>query len=138
MNKRRSWEKNGGRFPPFVALLWDLLNGPAYKSLPASAAKALPYFLGKVKLPPKDPERYKQSFEFSYREGRKMGFAPATFSKIIQNLVRYGFIDPADKGGLRGDCRSSNKFMLSKRWECFGLETFKLSEWKSFRPALSL
>lgn len=137
MNKGKGKpKKNAARLPPFVPLLWDLLNSPAYKSLPASAAKALPYFLGKVKLSPKDPERYKQVFEFSYREGRKAGFALATFSKVIQDLVKYGFIEPVDKGGLRGDCRSSNKFMLSKRWEVFGCEQFKRLDWKSFHPQL--
>jgi hypothetical protein len=136
MSKRGKHPKNGGSLPPFVPFLWELLNSPAYKSLPASAAKALPYFLGKVKLSPKNPERYEQAFEFSYREGQKMGFALATFSKVIQDLVRYGFIEPVDKGGLRGDCRSSNKFTLSKRWEAFGSEQFKRLEWKSFHSQL--
>jgi hypothetical protein len=131
---RRNGKAQNRKLPPFVALLWKVLNGPAYKSLPASAAKALPYFLGKVKMSPEDPERYDQAFEFSYREGRKTGFALATFSKVIQDLVKYGFIDPFDRGGLRGDCKSSNKFMLSKRWEAFGQEQFKQRDWKSFHP----
>ena len=126
----------GNRLPPFVFLLWDLLNSPAYISLPPSAAKALPYFLGKVRLSPGYPERYKQAFEFSYREGKKRGFALATFSKVIQDLVKYGFIEPVDKGGLRGDCKSSNKFMLSKRWEAFGSKQFMRVDWKSFHPQL--
>ena len=65
-----------------------------------------------------------------------MGFAPATFSRIIQDLVKYGFIEPVEKGGLRGDCRTSNKFMLSKRWEVFGQEEFQKRTWKSFQPSL--
>ena len=129
-------QKNGARIPPFVPLLWELLNSLAYKSLPTSASKALPYFLGKVKLSPRDPERYEQAFEFSYREGRQVGFALATFSKVIQDLVKYGFIDPVDKGGLRGDCKSSNKFKLSKRWETFDSEKFQKVDWKSFHPQL--
>jgi hypothetical protein len=73
-------------------------------------------------------------FTFSYKEGERYGFAPATFSKIIQDLVRFGFIDPVDKGGLRGDCKSYNLFKLSKRWEEYGTTNFESLEWRCFVP----
>ena len=82
MSRNGKRPKNWGSLPPFVPLAWDLLNSPAYKSLPPSASKALPYYLGKVKLSPKDPERYEQVFDFSYREGHKMGFAFAGYSDL--------------------------------------------------------
>jgi hypothetical protein len=119
---------------PFVPLLWQILNSKAYIELPFSACKALPYFLGKVKLKYGDPQRYLAEFSFSYTEGKRFGFALATFSKVIQALVHFGFIDPVDKGGLRGDCKSSNRFKLSKRWETYGTEDFLPSEWKTFLP----
>jgi hypothetical protein len=134
INGRR--EKTRGNLPPFVPLFWIMLNSPAFKSLPPSAAKALPFFLGKVKLHPRDPEKYQAEFIFSYREGQKRGFALATFSKIIRDLIWYGFIDPVDRGGLRGDCKTNNKFRLSKRWEAYGSEQFKAIEWKNFHPML--
>lgn len=120
--------------PPFVALPWKMLNSDAYKNLPPSSAKALPYFFGKIKRNWNDAQRFTDQFTFSYREAHRMGFAFATFSKIIQRLVRFGFIDPVDKGGLRGDCKSSNLFKLSQRWEAFGTERFEDIEWRCFSP----
>ena len=127
-------KKKGNRLPPFVPLIWEILNSRAYKDLPPSNAKALPYFLGKYKGGYNDPQRYLGEFSFSYTEGKKLGFAPATFSKVIQALIRFGFIDPLDKGGLRGDCKSYNLFRLSKRWEEYGMPNFKPLEWKCFTP----
>ena len=96
-------KKKRNKVTSFSALPWEMLNSPAYIQLPHSAAKALPYFIGKVKTRLDDPERYRTEFSFSYREGKRYGFASATFSKVIQALVAYGLIDPIDKGGLRSD-----------------------------------
>jgi hypothetical protein len=123
-----------GKLPPFVALTWRILNSQAYKDLPTSATKALPYFLGKVKCGYNDPQRYLGEFVFPYSEGKKFGFAFGTFSKVIQDLVRFGFIDPVDKGGLRGDSKSYNVFRLSKRWELYGTPGFESLEWRCFIP----
>lgn len=122
------------RLPPFVPLTWEMLNHQAYKDLPPSAAKALPYFLGKVKLDFDDPSRFTTEFSFSYREAKSFGFALGTFSKIIRDLIRYGFLDPMDKGGLRGDCKSNNLFCLSRRWKFFGQADFQFVDWKCFFP----
>jgi hypothetical protein len=111
-----------------------MLNSEAYKNLPPSPAKALPYFLGKVKRNWNDAQKFTNQFSFSYREGNWLGFAFATFSKIIQSLVHFGFIDPVDKGGLRSDCKSSNLFKLSQRWEAFGTTDFEGVEWRCFSP----
>jgi hypothetical protein len=126
--------KKGDRLPPFVPLTWKMLNSTAYKALPPSAAKALPYFFGKVKCTYNDPQRCLETFSFSYTEGKRLGFSPATFSKVIQALVRIGFIDPVDKGGLRGDGKSYNIFKLSKRWEDCETPNFKPLEWRCFIP----
>ena len=126
--------KRRNSLPPFVPLLWGVLNSRAYKELPPSAAKALPYFLGKVKRGYYDPERYSDTFALPYSEGERLGFAFATFSKVIQDLVRVGFIDPVDKGGLRGDCKSYNLFRLSRRWEEYGRPNFQALEWRCFIP----
>ena len=126
--------KKGNKLPPFVPLTWETLNSLAYKDLPPSSAKALPYFLGKSKAGYNDPQRYLGEFSFSYTEGKRYGFSPATFSKVIQALIRFGFIDPVDKGGLRGDCRSYNLFKLSRRWEGYGTENFKPLDWRCFVP----
>ncbi|HOD36425.1 MAG TPA: hypothetical protein PLR20_14505 [Syntrophales bacterium] len=129
---RRNKENN--KLPPFVPLTWDMLNHQAYKDLPPSAAKALPYFLGKVRLSPNDPQRYESEFDFTYPEARKYGFAEGTFSNIINHLVEHGFIDLAYKGGLRGDSRSKSLFTLSERWRKYGTEEFVQVNRKSIIP----
>jgi hypothetical protein len=126
--------KKGNRLPPFVPLTWEMLNSTAYKDLPPSAAKALPYFLGKVKVNHNSLQYYMVEFSFSYTEGGRLGFALGTFSKVIQDLVRFGFIDPVDKGGLRGDCKSYNIFRLSKRWKQYGKSGFESLDWRCFIP----
>jgi hypothetical protein len=111
-----------------------MLNSQAYKDLPPSSGKGLPYFLGKVKTDYDSPQYYMEVFHFSYAEGKGFGFAFATFSKIIRDLVHFGFIDPVDKGGLRGDCKSYNLFRLSKRWEAYGTTNFEPLDWRCFIP----
>jgi hypothetical protein len=111
-----------------------MLNSKAYKDLAASSAKALPYFLGKYKGLYRDPQRFLFEFTFSYREALKYNFSPATFSKIIQELVRKGFVEPIDKGGLRSDGKSYSIFRLSNRWENYGTKDFKSKDWKCFIP----
>jgi hypothetical protein len=128
------WSKKKNKLPPFVALTWKLLNSTAYKELPPSSEKALPYFIGKTKVNPNDGAHYTVEFEFSYKEGKRMGFAFTTFSDTIHNLVRFGFIDPVDKGGLRGKGKSYNIFKLAKRWEDYGTEKFRTLDWKCFIP----
>lgn len=129
-----SKKRHGDRLPPFVALTWEMLNSKAFKDLPASAAKALPYFLGKYKYLYHDPQRSLFEFTFSYSEGKRYGFASSTFSNVIKDLVSRGFIDPVDKGGLRSDGKSHNLFKLSRRWEKYGTPEFQKLDWKCFLP----
>jgi hypothetical protein len=101
---------------PHVRIEWKMLNSEAYKALPASAAKALPYFLGKVKRGFDDPARYTTEFSFNYGEARRFGFAPATYSRVIRDLVKHGFIDLVCRGGFSGGQRIKSTFRLSERW----------------------
>lgn len=122
------------RLPPFVPLTRDMLKHKAYIELPFAASKALPYFLGKICMPFNDPDRFMTPFSFSYKEAKSLGFATATFSKVIVDLVKHGFIDPIDRGGLRGECKSNNTFCLSQRWKAFGESNFEIVDWKCFLP----
>jgi len=90
--------------------------------------------LGKYKGPHRDADRYQTSFHFSYSEAKRYGYSPATFSKVIQELIRKGFLDPVDKGGLRSDGKSYSFFRLSRRWEKYGCSDFASIEWKCFVP----
>ena len=131
----RKYRKGMGKLPPFVPLIWDMLNSKAYKDLPPSAAKALPYFLGKVQVSYNDPQKYLTDFSFSYTEARKYGFANSTHHRIISELIQKGFIDPVDKGGLRGGGLTSSLFRLSKRWVNYGTNKFiDREEWVDFLP----
>jgi hypothetical protein len=122
------------KLPPFVALPWSMLNGRAYQSLKHSAAKALPYFWGKPKRRFDDPALHEIEIKFPYEEGARYGFASGTFSKIIQELVAKGFLDPVDKGGLRSFGKSWNVFKISRRWEKYGTAEYQAVHWKCFVP----
>lgn len=127
--------QNSNRLPPFVPLTWTMLNSKAYKELPYSAGKALPYFLGKVQTPYNDPQKYSIEFPFSYTEARRYGFANATHHRIISVLIAKGFIDPVAKGGLRGGGLSCSRFKLSERWKKYGTPDFKSAEeWRNVFP----
>ena len=129
-------KKQYSKLPPFVPLLWDLLNHRAYIALPFAASKALPYFLGKVKYSYNDPQKYLTEFSFPYSEAKRLGFASGTFSSAIRDLISYGFVDPVDRGGLRGCGMSKSKFKLSLRWQKYGTENFHKIEWRCFLPRL--
>jgi hypothetical protein len=127
--------RKGNKLPPFVALPWDMLNSKAYRDLPHAAAKALPFFLGKVKCGGyNDPTRYETVFTFPYSEAERLGFARATFARVIRDLVGTGFIDPVDKGGMKSEGLTKSHFRLSHRWTDYGEERFQALDWRCFQP----
>jgi len=134
----RTKSKKRPSSPSFVPMTWDMLNSKAYKDLPHSAGKALPLFLGKIKRTYNDPERDTSTFVFPYDEAKRHGFAAATFNSIIKYLMRYGFIEPVSKGGLRSNGKSYNMFKLSRRWEKYGTPNFSEVEWACFQPHVKL
>ena len=133
MPRRRTRPNNN--LPPFVPLIWDILNNRAYIDLPPSAAKALPYFLGKVRTRNySDPARCETEFRFSYSEAERLGFSRSTFFKIISDLMANGFIDPRDRGGLRGEGRGYSLFVLSERWKQYDADDFRKVNWRTYIP----
>jgi hypothetical protein len=121
------------RLPPFVPMTWKMLHSRAYKGLPPSAAKVLPYFIGKVqRIGYQDPARYETTFILPYAEAGNYGFGKTTFYNCIKALMKFGFIDPVRKGGLRGFGNTPNVFKLPKRWETYGTSDFKEIRWESF------
>ncbi|WP_226373880.1 immunoglobulin domain-containing family protein [Citrifermentans bemidjiense] len=104
----------------------------AYIDLPPSAAKALPYFYGKygrkfkvVLYGKRGDHNIAGDFEFSYEEAVRLGFAKRTFARVIDELIEKGFIEMAGYGGLRGFCKSYNKFRPSYRWQRYGQPDFE-------------
>lgn len=122
--------------PFFVAVTWEILNSRAYKDLPPSAAKALPYFLGNKetrKVSFGDPSRYEIPFTFRYAEAEHLGFARRTFHQVLTDLMGFGFIDPVSKGGMRGCGFTKSKFKLSLRWKHYGTPEFvEIRKWEHF------
>lgn len=120
----------------FVAVPWEILNSRAYKSLPPSAAKALPYFLGNKetqKIDFRDPSRCDVPFTFRYSEAERLGFAKRTFHQVLSDLMKFGFIDPVTKGGMRGCGFTRSKFKLSLRWKLYGTPEFvEIRKWEHF------
>ena len=60
---------------------------------------------------------------FPYKEAQKRFHIPrSTFTRAIDNLIEYGFIDIAHLGGgLIGVC---TKYSISNRWEEYGTDKF--------------
>jgi hypothetical protein len=130
MRKKRG-EKD--KLSAFVPITWQMLNSGAFKLLPYSAAKALPIFLGKGRTDFHRSGRNSDGFIFSYPEARsRYGFSSKTFMGVIQNLISFGFIDPIEKGGLRGFRQGYNRFKLSERWRQYGKPEFESVSWDSF------
>jgi len=126
--------KRATQLPPFVALPWKLLNSKAYYHLNHASRAALPFFLGKPKVPFDRPNFCEIIFTFPYSEAKRVGIPTSTFFKVIRELVATGFIDPQDKGGLRGNCKVANRFTTSRRWQDFGTPDFKALDWSTFIP----
>lgn len=117
----------------FVALKWSLLNSDAYKRLPASAAKALPYFLGKVKyaVSEDNANRFNQDFIFSYSEAKRLGFGKSTFRNILRDLVKHGLIDVSHHGHYKQSGPQPNTlFRLSRRWKNYDTPYFNQGDWE--------
>jgi len=131
-----SSKKNNSKLalPPFVPLTWAILNSQAYKSMTFAARAMLPYFIGRPNLNIRSDLYLKTEFSISYREALTYGCSTRTYTRVIEDLMRKGFIDPVDKGGLRGWGLSCNVFRMSDRWKQYGKKEFVEVRWNSFLP----
>jgi hypothetical protein len=120
------------RMPGFVALPWTVLNSPAFLEMTHAARAALPYWLGKPKAPFNKPEYFSNEFAFSYPEAARLGFAKATFCKVLCQVIEHGFVDPVSKGGLKGFGNCCSRFRLSRRWTVYGSKEFQSIHWTEF------
>lgn len=112
----------------YVALPWKMLNHKAYIELPPAAKGMLPYFLGKVKISAMDPQYYYAEFSLSYTEAAHHGCARRTFSRVIADLIAFGFLDPVHRG-----YKALNVYRLSNRWDKYGTASFEKISWDQFR-----
>lgn len=112
-------KKQKERLPPFAAITNEEMLSKAYAELKPSAAKAYPHFKRFDGIRRKK-DGYNGTFDFTYSEAEKLGFARRTFSEIIEDLNAKGFIIIVGQGGMRGCGRSNSKYRLSERWRDYG------------------
>jgi len=122
------------RVRPYVMVTYDVMDSKAYRELPASASKMLPYFMRKVKVAFWEKEYYQEEFSFPYAEAESKGCPRRTFAGVIKTLMKHGFIDPVKKGGLRSFVGlGTSMFKLSERWKAYGdITTLQEVRWESF------
>ncbi|OEU77641.1 MAG: hypothetical protein BA869_05550 [Desulfuromonadales bacterium C00003107] len=108
-------ERRGQFVASFIPFYYAMLNSTAYRELCPSAAKALPFFLAKVKWGG-DLKLFDTPFKFSCREAKRHGFSYSTFcDHIVPELQKKGFIlvGPKVKG-------KPNRYALSFKWFFYG------------------
>ncbi len=100
----------------------------------------LPYFIGSPeysdgkKINIRSDLYFRTEFSFSYKEAVKYGCSTRTFTRVIEDLMRKGFIDPVDKGELRGAGLSCNIFRMSDRWKHYDAKDFAEVRWRALMP----
>jgi len=106
----------------FVALGRPLLRSLAFTSLCSSAKIAYAYFL----YDKKNDHQDEVVLTFSQAKNFKVCQSQSTFTKIKRELVKHGFLDPLDPGGLNAPAI----FKISNRWNRYGNEDFKDLKYK--------
>ena len=106
----------------FVPLGRPLLSSLAFTSLCSSAKIAYAYFLYDKKNAHED----KVILTFSQAKKFNICRSQSTFTKIKKELVKHGFLDPFDGGGLNAPAI----FKVSNRWNRYGNEDFKELKYK--------
>ena len=101
----------------FVALGRPLLSSLAFTSLCSSAKIAYAYFLYDKK------NNHQDQVILTFSQAKKFNVcrSQSTFTKIKKELVKHGFLDPLDGGGLNAPAI----FKVSNRWNRYGNEDFK-------------
>lgn len=123
MNKKRRKRKNkiDGEF---TYLENKLTDSAPWKNLPIRACYL--YFEIRKKWAGRDRAR----IVFTHREAREF-MTENTFKKHRNKLVKNGFIDVVDRGGLWGQ---KAIFALSNRWKKWGTKDFKEVDLKKIFP----
>lgn len=123
-------DKNKYRIRRDVFISWEILESEAFRKLSATAIRVLLRFLQKrtwVTM------RKKTIYEngglvFTYTEAEDMGISRSMFNNILHKLIEVGFIDMEHQGGGLG--RDYSRYAISKRFENYGTDAFKVVEKK--------
>ena len=106
----------------FVALGRPLLRSLAFTSLCSSAKIAYAYFL----YDKKNDHQDQVILTFSQAKKFNVCRSQSTFTKIKKELVKHGFLDPLDGGGLNAPAI----FKISNRWNRYDNKDFKELKYK--------
>ena len=113
---------------PFVQLPWEVLNSNAHIELKHSAKGLLPHLYGKARYDYKNPDRYVDVFDFSYKEAKKFGYSSSTYYDGVKQLRANGFIDKVRQGYSHGENKATNLYRISDRWKKFDTDEFVKSD----------
>ena len=116
----------------FIAVETKLLKSEVFRKLSGPAKTVFLDFLMKRKLKRMKAKSGRAAewiilnngeIEYCYAEAIRRGIPRRTFARVIDELVKTGFIDISHSGssGRRGD---KSLYAISNRWENFGTEDF--------------
>lgn len=118
--------KNGSRG---IYVGRDLLQSKAYWSLSAHAMRVLLRFYEKRKMKDKPDSKGNRNWMiinngnlvFTYKEAIGLGMNGKQFSKAIDDLISFGFLEITHQGAGQGD---PSKYKLTERWKAYGKDCF--------------
>ena len=111
----------------------DLLKSKVFRQLNGTAKTVYFDFLMKCRVKGRTPKEGRKKvrdilnngeIEYCYSEAEnERGIPRTTFMRVIDALVKHGFIDieHSGNGGKKGD---KNKYAISDRWEKWGTDAF--------------
>ncbi len=110
----------------------QLIKSKAFEKLNAIAIKVYLMFLMRRQMEKVKRKRGKTGgwiiknngkIVFTYNEAEKKGITRPRFSRALDSLVEYGFIDITHSGcgSVKGD---TSKYAISERWKKYGTDSF--------------
>ncbi len=113
-----------------VVLKRNLINSSAFMELPSTAVKVLLWFLARRKYARLGKSRRNSihinngEIVFPYAEaGKRFAMTRPRFTKSIDHLIQFGFIDINHHGG--GMVKDVTTYFISERWEKYGQPDFE-------------
>ncbi len=110
---------------PYFWVEREILKSKAYRDLTFSARAALFHFFPKCQYQ-KTGTRRSKTFEqtnngsliFTYKEAESLGYSNSTFSRVLAELQKHGFIKLTLRGfGGVGELRATSQYALSDAWK---------------------
>jgi hypothetical protein len=115
---------------PGIYLQPDLLASDAFRSLNRNGLRVLLRFMQKRQIPKKGSQKGKivnnGHIKFPYTEAVAMGISKSAFTRSLDNLIEFGFVDITFSG--KGMSKSQTQYAISTRWKRWGKIDFQQAE----------